>query len=631
MKSLLSILLITVAAQASAQLDLLSLRDAARSRDINRIAQLADASRGEVLEMYPQYYWYSLQLPQLNDSDLKPFFDRFEGTPLADRLRGEWLKELGKRQDWTAFDAHYLRADAPPIELQCFAAQSALAKADRNATLKLRPSWFSDQARPEACNPVYDALFEAKQLTNDDVWARIRLALAANKPDFARQLSARVGFPAALANRAITVAANTPEKALPKLAGNDRGTREAALFAIQRLARSDADKAAGWLGKLSRDWPEADQRYGWQELGQIAVRQHLPQANEWFERGGMSDLDESGRFWAVRAALLAQDPKTTLARIDAMPAEDLKLTVWRYWRAMALKSLNRVPEATVLLSELAGGEDFYSLLAKDALGSVAEAVTPPITTSEEQMRAVQQRPGIQRALALYDQDWRTEGMREWTWALRGLTPQEQVAAAQIAERNNLLDRMIFTAERTPGRVDPRLKYPTPYRPLVQAESRENGVDAAWVYGLIRQESRFMSTARSGVGASGLMQLMPATAKWVAGKLGMKGVSPSELNNIETNVRFGTFYLGYIQERLEGHPVLATAGYNAGPGRARNWQASQPMDAVIYIETIPFDETRDYVKKVMANAQHYGYLLGEQTTLAQRLATIPPKGGTVDAP
>ncbi|SMC26838.1 soluble lytic murein transglycosylase [Andreprevotia lacus DSM 23236] len=631
MKFLLPSLLLAVAAHASAQIDMLTLREAARSRDLPRINQMLQGARGEVLEVYPQYYWYSLQLAQMNDSDLKPFFDRFEGMPMADRLRSDWLKELGRRQDWLAFDVHYAKADAPSVELQCLAGQSALAKGDLTAAVRLRPLWFSDQSRPESCGPVFDALFDAKQLDNDDVWVRVRMLLAANKPDLARQFASRVGTPAALAVKPIALAANSPDKALPKLTGNDRGTREAALFAIQRLARNDLDKAAGWLEKLGKDWPEADRRYGWQELAQIAARQHAPQASDWFERGGMKDLDEAGRFWAVRAALLAGDQKAILARINAMPADDLKLTVWRYWRAMALRAMDRHDEATPILADLAGGEDYYSLLARDALGSVADAPSPPITASEEIIRTVQQRPGIQRALALYAQDWRVEGQREWAWALRGLTPSEQVGAAIIAERNNLLDRMIYAAERTPGKVDPHLKYPTPHKELVQTESRGNGLDAAWVYGLIRQESRFMVAARSGVGASGLMQLMPATARWVASKLGIKHVTPADLNNIETNVRFGAFYLGYIQERLEGHAVLATAGYNAGPGRARNWQGNQPMDARVYIETIPFDETRDYVKKVMANAQHYGYLLGEPLTISQRLATIPPKGGSIDAP
>ncbi|WP_051710657.1 lytic transglycosylase domain-containing protein [Andreprevotia chitinilytica] len=631
MKRLLALVLIVSSLPALAQVDLLTLREAVRARDIQKIAQMADANRGDLMEMYPQYYWYSLQLDKLNDSDLKAFFDRFDGTPLADKLRQDWLKELGKRQDWKTFDIQYAQLDSPSIELQCLAGQSALAKSDTTALVRLRPLWFTEQGRPESCAPVFDALFDAQQLSKDDVWARIRMALSANKADFARQLSARVGFPAALANRPITQAANTPDKVLPKLTGNDRGTREAALYAIQRLARSDADRAASWLEKLGQDWPEADRRYGWQELGEIAIKQHNPIANEWFERGGMAGLDESGRFWAVRAAIFARDPKTTLARIDAMPADDLKLTVWRYWRAVALKALNRPAEATPILAELASADDFYGLLARDAAGPLAQTPLPPVTATEQDIRNVQQKPGLQRALALYAQDWRPEGLREWAWGIRGLSPTEQVAAAMLAERNSILDRMIYTAERVPGPVEPRLRYPTPYRDIVERESQENGIDAAWVYGLIRQESRFMTVARSSVGASGLMQLMPPTAKWVAGKLGMKKVRPDELNQINTNIRFGTFYLGYIQDSLSGHPVLATAGYNAGPGRARAWQTDQTLDAVIYIETIPFDETRDYVKKVMANAEHYGILLGEKVTMSQRLSPIPPKGGAVDAP
>ncbi len=235
------------------------------------------------------------------------------------------------------------------------------------------------------------------------------------------------------------------------------------------------------------------------------------------------------------------------------------------------------------------------------------------------------RPEILRSLTLLRLGLRVEGVREWNWAMRGLNDRELLAASVVAERAGNFDRAIAAADRTKEEHDYTLRYLTPYSEEVRPAARRQSLDDAWVYGLMRQESRFVTNAKSSAGASGLMQLMPATAKWVAKKIGLQDYHHGRVNDTETNLLLGTSYMRMVMESLDNHPVLASAAYNAGPGRARRWRAERSLEGAIYAETIPFTETRDYVKKVMSNAVYYSALFeGRPQSIKTRLGTISPR-------
>ena len=220
----------------------------------------------------------------------------------------------------------------------------------------------------------------------------------------------------------------------------------------------------------------------------------------------------------------------------------------------------------------------------------------------------------------------------WLFTIRTLDDRQLLTAAVIARRNEIYDRAINTADRTIEQHDFHLRYLAPYRDAVKQNAAQLNLDEAWVFGLIRQESRFIADAKSRVGASGLMQLMPATAQWVAKKLGLKDWRWSQVTEVDTNVSLGTWYLRHVLDTLDGQPVLASAAYNAGPGRARAWRSGTAIEGAIYAETIPFNETRDYVKKVMANATYYAHTLGHHAqTLKQRLNTIGPRARDKEPP
>jgi soluble lytic murein transglycosylase len=301
---------------------------------------------------------------------------------------------------------------------------------------------------------------------------------------------------------------------------------------------------------------------------------------------------------------------------------------WQYWKARALQALGKPIEAREIFAPLSGDFHFYGQLAIAELAdspvlSEAIPVYKPDQQTITEMTAV---PGVQRTLALYRIGMHSEALEEWRWVLRNFNDRELLTAAEIARRNEMYDRAIGAADKTVNMHDFSLRYLAPYRSELQEHIREHGLDEAWVYGLMRQESRFATGAKSETGASGLMQIMPSTARWVAKKLGLKSYRNALIHQLDTNLRIGTYYMKSVLSQSENNPVLASAAYNAGPIRALQWRGDKPLEGAIYAETIPYEETRDYVEKVMSNTVYYADQFGDPPrSLKQRLGIVPAGG------
>jgi soluble lytic murein transglycosylase len=342
-------------------------------------------------------------------------------------------------------------------------------------------------------------------------------------------------------------------------------------------------------------------------------------------------FNEAQRAWRVRAALRVGAWADVASAIDAMPTSEAQDPAWRYWKARALAAAGKNDDATRLFGGLATEHHFYGFLAAEALGASVMPLSEPMSPDPAALTAFGARDAVKRVLKLSALDLRPEAQREWVGVVRGLDDDGLLLAASFAQRNALYDRSINTADRTQRRHDFTLRYPTPFQSEIESAARQNGLDLAMVYGLIRQESRFVSNIVSSAGAVGLMQLMPQTARWVARRTGLGSSTPS-LDDPALNIELGALYLRYVLDRLDGLPVLGAAAYNAGPGRAQAWRGQVPLEGAIYIETIPFNETRDYAKKVLANAMFYQAQLGlRYVPLKERLGVIAPRGsGTIDS-
>jgi len=362
--------------------------------------------------------------------------------------------------------------------------------------------------------------------------------------------------------------------------------------------------------------------------GNRAARRLNPRALSWFTEAAASSepaaLTDAQLGWKTRAALRAGDWELVLGTIEAMSLAEQQAGVWRYWKARALKAAGKPTEANAILAPLSTEHNFYGQLAEEELGVTIGAPTESHKATAQEIAMIERLQGVRRALVLYRLNLRTEATREWAWVIRDLDDRRLLAAAEVARRNGIYDRAIHTADKTVQYHDFSLRFLAPHRDALRELLSQQELDEAWVYGLIRQESRFVSDAKSSAGATGLMQLMPGTAKWVAKRLGMRK-PPKTLAEVNTNLTLGTYYLKHVLTISDNQPLLASAAYNAGPSRAWQWRDEKPLEGAIYAETIPFSETRDYVKKVLSNSMYYASTFGHSvTTLKQRLGVVASK-------
>jgi soluble lytic murein transglycosylase len=575
-----------------------------------------------VLRPYIEYWKVARQLP--DDAKAADFLATYPDAWLAQRLRGEWLKDLGSREMWAAYLAEFPKLARAEVTHTCFARRAELALGNRSTLAEAIGLWFTGKDMPAACTPLFTSLLAQGLLGEEDVWRRLRLALEAGNLGVGKSLLNLIPQKSRPLQAELDRAYQNPEKYLSGAVNwGVRGQREIGLFAFSRLARTDTVAAARALEPVLSSLGETDRQYAWGLLALEAARRHEPQALPWFQKTAGVGLSDIQREWWARAALRSGDWRALQLAIAGMREDLRKEPVWQYWQGRALKALGQAQAANRIFAHLSREPHYYGQLASEELGTMMGTQTINIVVSGDEIAAVARDAGIARSLALYELDLRTEAANEWIWAVRNFNDRQLLAAAELARRRDWHDRAINTAEKTREQHNFDLRFIAPYRELASREAKENKLDEAWVYGLIRQESRFMNVARSSVGASGLMQIMPATGRWIAQRLGIKSFNTQHLSEPETNIKFGTYYLRHVLDSLDGHPVLATAAYNAGPRRAQRWRDSKPMEGAIYIESIPFSETRDYVKKVMSNAMYYALRFGQPSVLlADHLGTIP---------
>jgi len=567
----------------------------------------------------------------------------------------------------------------------------AAAALNKEAVQDVLRTWYNFREADESCSFVVQSWLDAKLVKPVDVWRKARLAAETGKVKTAKLALDMVATASEInalngvfeqperwlsaANTGVKVAHKGPPQGNAKVAskthsngkGNGKGqsptltppqnmSPELAVLALIRLSQTDVDAAADWLEKSWASKLDQEQlNWLWGEFGKVeAQRLHSGTALTYYGRAtsfAFSDKSEkdaaSGPFpedmltWRIRAALRAGDWPTVLEAINALSPFAQTEPAWVYWRARAQLALAKTElereGARAALRGLASPRGFYEQLAAEELGQkIALPAKPePLTAAEKE--AARNNPGLIRALAAIDLGLRAEGVREWNYATNlhspgGMSDRELLAAADWACAKLVFDRCINTSDRTKTSFDSEQRYPLPLREVVLKRAQEVGLDPAYVYGLIRQESRFVSDARSTVGASGWMQVMPATAKWTAKKMGLQNFNPSQLSDRETNIAIGTAYLKYALDDFQGLMPLAAAAYNAGPSRAKSWRHGATLEGAIWAENVPFNETRDYVKKVLANTTLYAAILsGQPQSLKARLSTIGPRDESLPDP
>jgi soluble lytic murein transglycosylase len=614
-------------------------QDALRRRDGAKLASLRDVATGQrhLLAPWIDYWELGNRLASAQQADLDAFYARWPGSYVEDRLRNDWLLELGRRRDWANFARELPRFRMnDDREVTCYAllAEHLAASGGKSAAgFKTRAfdAWVAQRDLDDGCLQMATTLHEAKVFSNEDAWRRARLAAEAGR---LRVVRAAAQLAAPTLERPLAQALDKP--ALYLNAGATTGNRaqaELTTLALIRMAANDPEVASAQLSeKWQQRLPRELSAWAWSQVGRASAQRLLPLALDAYrtawseaERAGGSHAppwsDETFA-WNARAALRllsGSERWAALQRaIDHLGEAEQRDSAWRYWSARALRETaaagaagDRQRSAAIeRLRQLAGELHFYGKLASEDLGQPFAVPPRPLPLSASEKAMAREHPGLTRALRLIELGLRSEGVREWNFSLRGMTDRRLLAAADWACERQVWDRCINTSDRTRNEIDLDQRFPTPFRDEVVAQSQAIGLDPAYVYGLIRQESRFILDARSHVGASGLMQVMPATARWTAKKIGL-AYTPDLITDRSTNLKIGTSYLKLVLDDFGGSQAMAAAAYNAGPSRPRRWREGATLEPAIWAENIPFNETRDYVKKVLSNATVYASLLAGQ--------------------
>ena len=617
----------TLAAQQGDQ-RILAAREALRSDDGALLEHLAVQREDHPLDHYVPYW---LLLHQLDRADPPPaasitaYIRTYQGSVPASRLASAWARHLADENDWRG--VRQVLPDAlSNAESRCLDWRSRHALGDTTALDEIAAQWATLDTVHSACEPAVAAAVTSGRIDENAAWQRFRRQIDSRTPTAARATLEWMGLSQARELDRLIANPAAYFDQLPAHFNATRAGREMAIAALVRMARQD-ETVAAYVRMLKRetDFSSAERAYLYASFGYLGALSRLPQSNEWFALAGDIEMSPLQREWRVRAALRAEDWAAVERAISRLTAAEQEQEEWIYWHARALEQLGQKDAAQQHYARIAGRYGYYGMLAADELGQPFSVATPDeeITRSERSRAAAD--PGIERALAFYRIGLPVEGVREWIAAVHGRDRSFLLAAAHIARDQTLHDRAINTAELADAHANFRLRFPTPWRDLIEPHAQAQNIDPAWVYGLMRQESRFNVPARSGAGARGLMQVMPGTGQLVANKIGMRDFHTGMLNNPRINVQLGTHYLRMLLDDLDGNEVLAAAGYNAGPGRAKRWRADQPLDATIYIATIPINETRDYVEKVFVNEIIYSALFSSRPqSLKERLKTIFPE-------
>lgn len=616
-----------LAANASQDDIFLALRDATRADDAATARSLAARLPNYVIASYVDYYRLK---PRVRDftapqSEIRDFLSRYDGTAIADRLRNDWLLALGKNDDWATFDEQYpLFVLNDDVQVKCFALNSRALKG-QNVADEARALLTTPKDYGQGCSELIGTLAQNHQFSENDVWVQIRQAVEAGGTTVAHRAAIFTDNGDVTLQQAI----DKPATILARGPGRNRTAHELYIIALGRAAKVNPQQAAALLGSAT-GLSAQEQAIAWAQIALPASMKLMPEALDYWRNTKDAPLSYEAYQWKARIALRAGDWKLLKTSIEAMPASLRNDITWIYWMARAQKQDGQTEVAQRLFQSIASNVSFYGQLATEELGQKIVVPPGPVPSTAAEIAPMTQNAGFQRSLKFYELDMRFEGIREWNWELRKMNDRQLLAAAEFARQSDVLDRMVNTSDRTRTEMDFTQRFPAPHLAEMSSNTRPLGLENAWVYGLIRQESRFIRNAKSYVGASGLMQLMPSTAKFVAKKIGMTEFRQDSINDINTNILLGTSYLNMVLGNLDGSQALATAAYNAGPSRPRNWRSTlnRPVEGAIFAETIPFNETRGYVKNVMSNATYYAAMFeNKPQSLKQRLGMIAPKTNT----
>jgi soluble lytic murein transglycosylase len=609
-------------------------KKALRDGKITHFLQLSETIREYPLYPYLRYNYLYPRLHKVKPDEIEEFLNQFPDFSLTESLRTKWLKHLARTQQWQTYTNNYTPQD--DTSLQC---NHLIARIkSNNSTLLLediRSVWLAGISLPSECDPAFNLLYKSDLMTNELVWQRIQFAMERSNTGLANYLGKYLdGYYKQWAINWIAVH-NNPDKYTRDPAFDDAVlARQILIHGINRLSRININKAID-------NWDILQKRYSFtpgeradidKVIAVRAARKKHSRSIELMDKINPFNVDEEVFQWRLVTALKSNNWNKLHQWTDGVPAyEDLKYR-WFYWHARALEQTGEQEKAGRIYTSIANKRDYYGFLASDRQGIDYNMEHKPLPNNTEEKEKIRNLPGIKRAEELRAINETYMARREWNHTLRFMTSYQKEIAALIAADLGWHDVAIISLGSAHSYDDLEVRFPIPYESLILENARKRQLDPGWMYALVRSESAFIEDVKSPAGALGLMQVMPQTGRETARSMGLKNFKTAYLLEAEKNVPIGSTYLRQMLDKFGGNMILATAAYNAGPHRVKSWlPKSGCIDADIWVELIPFDETRTYVRRVMFFASIYDWRLQKQVMpLRQRMAAVTPNSNNVVA-
>jgi soluble lytic murein transglycosylase len=565
-----------------------------------------------------RYGFSSSKLPLV-----KKFIEKYGDIPVSYLLRSAWLNQLAKKKDWNSYLDLYTPQNS--IERQCNYLRALIhTKQEEKAFKLIKPIWLHGGSRPDDCTPAFRAWHKAGKLTPELAWERIILTMQKGEVSRARYLRRYLPEKQKIWFQQWINIHNNPERLtkITKLKAPKKLQQTIIAHGLKRLARRNIDKALSIWNRLQKDKDFSRELLKQAEhtIAMRLMRKKHRSSLKFLDQIQPSKADTKLHERRLRYALSRQEWKLIYKWTQQLPKQLGRKDGWRYWNAKALAKLGKDKESKSKMKLLAKERSFYGFLAADTLKTKYNLNHRPSKVSAKTMQQLRNNLGLIRSREMFLLKRFTSGRREWRAATKGMQSEQLKGAAILARDWGMHDRSIVVLAQGGLWDDLSLRFPIAHRKQVDKMARKRNIESAWVFAVIRQESTFIQDAHSPAGAMGLMQLMPKTARSTARKLNMKRLKDSNILQPDVNIQLGATYLKTVLNELGQNKVLATAAYNAGPGRVKRWLPIKPIPADLWVATVPFDETRGYLERVLAYTVIYKNRLGEKTG---RLSDIMP--------
>ena len=555
-------------------------------------------------------------------ADIESFLNVYEGSPLDWPLRKEWLMYLAKLDKGTLFKQFY--RETSNTVLNCYDFEFSLKAGDSESKIftKVTKLWLTGDSLDKVCDPVLDKWTQANYRTNDLVLKRIALAADGGNhtliPYLTSLLPQEQQYLGDLWHQVRRDPSNVTKQS--KFVEKSDLERQIYTYGIKRLIWRDPEAAILSYRKAQKSFSfTKEQQQGITEKFAIALtnKKH-PEANSWLSQLDQKSINNNLLQSQLIGVLAKQNWQEIHKELATMPEHYKAKLQWKYWYARALIETKDKALGNNIMRELSSTRHYYGFLAAGYLDTAVSLQNDPLKISNQEKKTILKYPSAKRAFELYYIERYSDARREWRFWLTQLDNRQKLVAAKLANEKGWFDRSIFTLSEVGYLNDVELRFPKAFDKKINRHANNQAINPAWAFAIARRESSFMTDAHSPVGASGLMQLMPNTAK----QLKQGSVSRKYLYNADNNIKLGTKYLKELLDKNKGNQVLATASYNAGPHRVKSWlKNSKAMPADIWIETIPFKETRNYVKSVLAYQEIYQHKPGQVSEIFEKVINM----------